>query len=172
VPPTGGAATGTPPAAGPAPADPKSKVYGAALPTLSYTASGFVNGETAATALTGALATTATASSDVGSYPITQGTLAAVNYTISFTGNTLTVTPAATTTTASGPAGSVTQGQPVSLTATVTSAAGTPSGTVNFLEGTTVVATGTLSGGTLTTSTSTLSVGSHTLFARYVGSGN
>src|SRR5262249_19954851 len=73
---------------------------------------------------------------------------------------------------ASGPAGSVTQGQPVSLTATVTSAAGTPSGTVNFLEGTTVVATGTLSGGTLTTSTSTLSVGSHTLFARYVGSGN
>jgi hypothetical protein len=81
-------------------ADPKSKVYGAALPALTFAASGFVNGDTAGTALTGALATTATTASGVGGYPITQGSLAAANYTLAFTGNTLTVTPAPLTVTA------------------------------------------------------------------------
>ena len=46
--------------------------------------------------LTGALATTATASGPPGSYAITQGSLAAnANYTISFTGATLMVTASA-----------------------------------------------------------------------------
>src|SRR5262249_18357921 len=76
------------PAALSVPEDAKSKVYGSAVPSLTYAASGFVNGETAAV-LGGALSTTATASSGVGSYPITQGTLAAANYTLSFTGSTL-----------------------------------------------------------------------------------
>jgi len=71
-----------------------SKLYGAALPSLTFTATGLVNGDTNA-ALTGALATTATASSVVGTYPITQGTLADPNYTITFTAGVLTVTPAA-----------------------------------------------------------------------------
>ena len=57
-------------------------------------------GDTAATALSGALATTATTSSDVGTYPITQGTLAAQNYMISFTPGTLTVAKAPLTITA------------------------------------------------------------------------
>ena len=75
-------------------ADAQSKVYGAALPPLTFTTSGLVNGDTPATALTGALATTATAASGVGAYPITMGTLAAPNYTIAFTDSTLTVTRA------------------------------------------------------------------------------
>lgn len=67
------------------------KVYGAALPTLTYTASGLVGSDT----LSGALATEATAASDVGQYNITQGTLAAsANYTLTFTAAQLTVTPA------------------------------------------------------------------------------
>src|SRR5207302_1634097 len=75
-------------------ADALTKVYGAALPNLTFTASGFVNGDTMATAFSGSLATTATASSPVaaGGYPITQGTLAAANYTITFTGANLTIT--------------------------------------------------------------------------------
>ncbi|HEX4609635.1 MAG TPA: MBG domain-containing protein, partial [Urbifossiella sp.] len=81
-------------------ANPRTTVYGAALPTLTYVATGLANGDTAATALTGALATTATAASGVGNYPITQGALAAANYTLTFTGSTLTVTPAALTVTA------------------------------------------------------------------------
>jgi hypothetical protein len=57
---------------------------------------GFVNGDTAATAVTGAaaLSTTATAASAVGTYPITAaaGTLAAKNYSFKFVNGTLTVT--------------------------------------------------------------------------------
>ncbi len=77
-----------------------SKVYGATLPALTYSAGTFVNGDSAATALTGALATTATAASPVANYPITQGTLAAKNYTITFVPGTLSVTPAPLTITA------------------------------------------------------------------------
>ena len=81
----------------------KSKVYGALNPALSYTYTGLVNGDTSAT-FTGALATTATTGSGVGTYTITQGTLAATgNYTIgTFSAATLTVTPAALTITAHG----------------------------------------------------------------------
>jgi sugar lactone lactonase YvrE len=81
-------------------ADAKTKVYGAALPALTATYTGFVGGDSAATALTGALATTATAASPVGSYPISQGTLAAANYSITYVGANLTVTKAPLTVTA------------------------------------------------------------------------
>ncbi len=51
------------------------------MPTLTYSITGFVNSDTAATALTGtpSLSTTASSSSSAGPYPITisQGTLAA-----------------------------------------------------------------------------------------------
>jgi hypothetical protein len=57
---------------------------GGTVPTLTYTLTGFVNGDTAATAVTGAaiLSTTATSASAPGNYPITfsKGTLAAKNY--------------------------------------------------------------------------------------------
>ena len=64
------------------------RVYGAANPTLTYTETGLVNGDT----LTGALATTATTTSNVGAYGITQGTLNNANYTITYDGANLTVT--------------------------------------------------------------------------------
>ena len=60
----------------------QSMVYGGTMPALIYTYTGLVNGNTSAT-FSGGLATTATSSSSVGSYPITQGTLAATgNYTV------------------------------------------------------------------------------------------
>lgn len=49
-------------------ADAKTRAYGAANPTLTYTVGGLVNGDTAEIVLTGALATTATAGSPPGSY--------------------------------------------------------------------------------------------------------
>src|SRR5205814_2106438 len=53
-------------------ADDKAKVYGAALPALTASYSGFVNGDTANDLDTPvSLSTTATAASAVGSYPIT-----------------------------------------------------------------------------------------------------
>ncbi len=73
-----------------------SRVYGAANPTLTASYGGFVNGDTAAAALTGSpsLSTTATSTSLPGTYPITVtlGTLAASNYAFTFVNGTLTVT--------------------------------------------------------------------------------
>lgn len=84
----------------------QTKVYGAALPTLTYTITGFVSGDTSSV-VTGAplLSTTATASSHVVDSPfpidITIGTLAAADYTFStFVGGSLTVTKAPLTVTA------------------------------------------------------------------------
>ena len=75
----------------------QSIVSGSALPSLSATIAGFVNGDTQ-TVVTGlpALTTTATSSSPAGSYPIvaTLGTLAAANYSFTFGTGTLTITPA------------------------------------------------------------------------------
>ncbi|MCA3581611.1 MAG: hypothetical protein IOD08_30465, partial [Bradyrhizobium sp.] len=74
-----------------------SRVYGAADPALTFTATGFVAGETAAL-LTGAL--TRAAGDDAGSYAIGQGTLAAGgNYEIRVTPGTFTIIPAALTVT-------------------------------------------------------------------------
>ena len=82
-------------------ADNQSNVYGAALPTLTASYSGFVNGDTSASLSTApTLATTATAASHVGSYTITASGAVDTDYTISYVGGTLTVTPAALTITA------------------------------------------------------------------------
>ena len=78
------------------PGDAQSREYGLANPTLAYQATGFRNSDTAGAVLAGGLATTATLASNVGSYPITQGTLAAnANYAVNYTANTVSVTPAA-----------------------------------------------------------------------------
>jgi hypothetical protein len=83
-------------------ADNQTKVYGAAMPGLSYTVSGLANGEIAFAVLIGNVTTAATASSNAGNYPITQGTLTLIslNYTLSFTPGTLSITKAPLTITA------------------------------------------------------------------------
>jgi CSLREA domain-containing protein len=82
-------------------ADNKSKVYGAALPTLTASYSGFVNGD-GATSLTKAptLTTTATAASHVNAYSVTVSGAVDDDYSISYVAGTLSVTPAALTITA------------------------------------------------------------------------
>ena len=77
-------------------ADAQSRLYGAANPALTYVSSGLLNGDT----LSGGLATLATTASNVGTYGITQGTLANSNYVISYTGANLSVTAAPITVTA------------------------------------------------------------------------
>ena len=73
----------------------KTRLYGAANPPFTFTTTGLVNNDTVAV-LTGTLATTATPASNVGSYPITQGSLSPNgNYTITtFNNGTLSITPA------------------------------------------------------------------------------
>jgi hypothetical protein len=60
----------------------------------------------------------------------------------------------------------------ITFTATVTSGAGTPSGTVTFLDGSTALGTGTLSAGVATFTTSSLAVGTHTITVAYGGDQN
>ena len=61
-------------------------------------------------------------------------------------------------------------GESVTFTATVSGSAGTPTGTVDFLDGTTPICSAVaLSGGTGTCSSTTLSTGSHSITARYSG---
>jgi filamentous hemagglutinin family protein len=74
-------------------AENKTKTYGELNPTLTYIATGLVNGDT----LSGTVATTVEQFSDVGSYTISQGDLANTNYTLNFTGGNLEVTKRAIT---------------------------------------------------------------------------
>jgi subtilisin-like proprotein convertase family protein len=79
-------------------ADAKTKTYGSALPTLTATYSGFINGDTAARLTTlPSLTTTATAGSPAGTYTITASGAASPNYSITFVNGSLIVTPAALT---------------------------------------------------------------------------
>ncbi len=71
----------------------KAKLYGAALPALTATYVGLVNGDTAAVLDAPVkLATTATASSPVGTYPITASGAADANYVITHVAGSLAVT--------------------------------------------------------------------------------
>jgi hypothetical protein len=84
-------------------------------------------------------------------------------------------TPPVTTTTLSSSTNASVFGQPVSFTATVQAAPGsTPSGTVDFKEGSTDLTPGgvTLTNGQATFSTAALVVGSHTITAVYSGDSN
>jgi hypothetical protein len=67
-----------------------------------------------------------------------------------------------------------TYGQSVTLTASITSAAGVPTNgeTVSFVKGTTVIGTGTLTSGTATFTTSSLKAGTTTIKAVYPGDSN
>ncbi len=84
-------------------ADNLSRTYGATNPPLTYTLSGFEDGD-GTNVITGAplLSTVADTNSPVGTYDIviTNGTFAATNYALSFTNGTLSVTPATLTATA------------------------------------------------------------------------
>jgi hypothetical protein len=73
-------------------ANAQTKEYGASDPTLTYVAGGLPNGDSTIV-FTGSLSRTP--GEDVGAYPITIGSLSAGrNYTISYTGNFLTITKA------------------------------------------------------------------------------
>ncbi|WP_162416092.1 MBG domain-containing protein [Cyclobacterium roseum] len=74
-------------------ADDKSKVYGEANPGLTFTYTGLVNGDTEVSEEPG-ISTTATESSNVGTYPIALTGGSDANYDISLEGGTLTISQA------------------------------------------------------------------------------
>jgi hypothetical protein len=151
------------------------KPFGAPLPAFNAMATGFVNGDTTAS-LSGTLAfgTSATAGSAVGQYPITASGLSSANYVIAYVNGVLSIVPASTTvnvTTSANPSGS---NQAVTFTATVAvvaPGAGSPTGSIEFRDGSTRLGTVALATGATTVSITTngLSVGSHTINAIYSG---
>jgi hypothetical protein len=151
----------------------QSKIYGAALPTLTATYTGFVNGDTA-TSLTTAvtLSPTATAASPVGTYPITASGAVDTNYAISYVAGTLTITQSSISGTITSSANPSLPGTNVTFTETLSAVlpgTGTPSGTVAFRIDGSIAGSGTLSGGVATFTTSSLTHGSHTVGAEYAG---
>ncbi len=127
-------------------ANPQTKVYGSADPTLTYAASGFWFTDTAATVLNGILTRAAGETVAGRLYAITIGSLATktTNYTIAFTGNSLAIAPASTKVSLSSSASPVLPGQSVTFTAIVSPVSpggGTPTGSLTFKNGSTVLAT-------------------------------
>ena len=152
--------------------------FGAPIPPLTATPKGFVNGENGSV-LTGAAAllTSAQQNSPVGNYPIlvTQGTLAAANYSFVLLNSMVAVTSTSQTTLSVTPA-SGPQGQVITMIATVSQQAGS----VTFFDGTRALGTVQVTGpypangftpGTATLKT-TLAAGTHSITAAYNGTGN
>jgi hypothetical protein len=126
--------------------------------------------------LSGGSATFSTSALSLGGHSIT------VSYSgdssdAASTSNTLsqTVNQDATSTGLSSSQNPSVYGQSVTFTATVTAASpgsGTPSGIVTFMDGTTTLGTGSLSGGIATYSTSSLALNGHSITASYGGDSN
>jgi hypothetical protein len=123
--------------------------------------------------LSGGTATFSTSTLSIGSHSITVSYAGDANFSGS-TSPVLTQTVsaiAATTTTVTSSANPSVYRQLVTFTATVSPSAGpgTPTGTVTFKDGSTVLSTATLSGGSATYQTSTLTLGSHSITVVYGG---
>ncbi|WP_158943759.1 MBG domain-containing protein [Granulicella sp. S190] len=145
------------------------RLFGSPNPTFTGTVTGIVPGDNVVVAYT----TTATAASPAGQYPITatiSGTSAG-NYIATINPGTLDITPVATSITVASSASPSAAAAAVTFTATVTSTNGTPSGSVTFSDGATVLGTATLnSSGIATFSTTTLTSGTHTITATFQAS--
>ncbi|MDX3853667.1 Ig-like domain-containing protein, partial [Streptomyces sp. AK02-01A] len=153
----------------------------AAVPPGSGTPTGtvsFFDGATllGTSTLAGGVATLSVSTLSIGVHSLT----AVYSGDATFSGSTSpvdiqTVTGAGTTTTLTSAPDPSVFGQVKILTATVAPvppAVGTPTGTVSFFDGATLLGTGTLAGGVATLTTSTLSVGVHSLIAVYSGGGS
>jgi alpha-tubulin suppressor-like RCC1 family protein len=142
--------------------------------TVSFTDS--VNGALGTATLNGSgVATLSTSALSSGGHTFTATYSGAALFLGSpSTGIAHTINKRATTTVlAASPAAASTFGQSVTLTATVTSAAGIPSGSVTFKDGSAVLGTGALgAGGVATFSTAALTGGTHSITASYAGAGN
>jgi hypothetical protein len=120
------------------------------------------------------VATYSTSSLGVGSNSITASYAGNSTFAASASSATAVTVSApsltASTTTLTASAASIATGQSETFTATVSASGSTPSGSVTFSDGSTVLATETLNGsGVATYSTSSLGVGGHSITASYAG---
>jgi hypothetical protein len=132
----------------------------------------FRDGSTAlgAATLSSGLASLAVASLGVGTHPITASYLGSSYYAPSVSATlSQVVNKVATTTTLTSSANPAQAGVAVTLTASVAAVSGTPTGSVQLLDGGSTFATVTLSGGRGVLVINSLSAGTHSLTASYNG---
>jgi|GEM_PF-797410 parallel beta-helix repeat (two copies) len=144
----------------------------AGTPTGTVT---FTEGATAlgSTALTGNVATVSVAGLGGGSHVITASYSGDSSFTASTSAPiTEVIDPAPSTVALTSSANPSAFASSVTFTATVTSAAGTPTGTVVVNDGASVVGSSTLTSGQATITLSNLAVGTHPLTATYNGNVN
>ena len=148
------------------------KVYGTANPAFTGAVTGTVNGNTFSESFT----TTATATSSAGPYPIVPSVTGTdlSDYAVTTSDGTLVVSQAGSAVSLTSSTANANLNANVTFTATVTSATtGTPTGSVEFLDGSTVLGSGPLnSTGTATYTTSSLTAGLHQITAVYQGDVN
>jgi sugar lactone lactonase YvrE len=138
--------------------------------TVNFMVGGLVIGT--GTLNTSGVATFTTTSLAVGPQVVTAAYVGNSNYGASSATVSVVVAQATSVTSLLSSANPQTVGQNLTLTATVTSADPGLSGTVNFLDGSTPLGSGTLSNGTASLSTAGLAFGSHTITAFYSGDTN
>ena len=149
--------------------------YGQTIPTITGTLSGVLLQD--ANNVTAVFATTATAASPVSQYPIsvTLAGPAATDYTVTLaaTSGGITIGKAASTVTLTSSSLAPFSGTPVTFTAlAASSTTGTPSGTVSFYDGTTLLITTPIANGSATYTFSGLAGGGHSITAVYSGDSN
>jgi len=126
---------------------------------------------------TGGSATTVTGTTVLGAGSYTLNVAFTPTDTIDYTSASgsvsLTVNKAAPTVALTSTAGTVLAQSAITFTATVSSSSGTPSGSVSFYDGATLLGSAvTLAQGVATYTTSSLAVGSHSITAAYGGDSN
>jgi sugar lactone lactonase YvrE len=149
-------------------------LYGQPVPSLAGTLSGVLTRD--AGSVTASYSTTATATSDPATYPISVALTGASagNYTVVLgaASGSVVIAKASSTINLTTSSAAPILGTSDTLTATVSSTtSGTPTGTVNFYDGTTLLNTtpAPLSGGVATLTLTTLPVGANSLTAVYSG---
>jgi len=155
-------------------------ITGAAAPTgsLAWTILNSANTSVG----TGNATLTAGSTSSTASIPIS-GSLTPGTYTlrITYAGDlnylassaatiiNFTIAKATPTVTLTSTAAAIFTGGSVTFTATLASTSGTPTGTVNFYDGSTLLGSGTLASNSASFTTTSLATGSHTITAAYLG---
>jgi hypothetical protein len=151
-----------------------SRSYGVANPVFTGSITGMLAGD----GITATYASAATATTVAGVYSSGGNAISSTlsdpngklgNYTVTLNVGTLTITQVMPTVTLTSPTNPATFGTSITFTAQTASSA---TGTMSFLDGATLLGTGTISGGVATFTTNTLSTGSHSLTASYPGDTN
>ncbi|MGB6496320.1 MAG: FG-GAP-like repeat-containing protein, partial [Candidatus Acidiferrum sp.] len=141
--------------------------YGTALSSAQLDATSSVAGTFVYTPAAGAMLNAGPQTLSVTFTPTNSSDNTTATDQISFT-----VNPASTSTALTASATSANPGASVTFTAVVASTAGTPPGSIAFLDGSTTLTTVPLASGSASFATSALAAGTHTITASYTGSTN